>query len=200
VTFQKKLDFFKLGNACGLDGIPNECLRHLPKRPLVYLTLSFIHGFRLCHFPASWKTLPKPGKDPKFSQNLRPISLLSTTGKPFEKIILKIVHRHIEERNLLNASKFGFHARHSTTLQCMWLTYHVTFNFNNNKSMSAVFFDIEKAFDTTWQPGLLYKLSELKFSTSLIKLIASFLSNKKFKVSVEGELSSPRKIAAGVPQ
>jgi hypothetical protein len=58
----------------------------------------------------------------------------------------------------------------------------------------------EKASDTTWHPGLLYKLSELKFSASLIKLIASFLSNRKFKVSVEGELSLPRKIVAGVPQ
>jgi hypothetical protein len=36
--------------------------------------------------------------------------------------------------------------------------------------------------------------------TSLVKLIASFLSNRKFKVSVEGELSLTRKVAAGVPQ
>jgi hypothetical protein len=73
----------------------------------------------------------------------------------------------------------------------MRLTDHVTLNFNNNMSTAAVFLGIEKAFDTTWHPGLLYKLSELKFSASLIKLIASFLSNRKFKVSVEGELSLP---------
>jgi hypothetical protein len=82
----------------------------------------------------------------------------------------------------------------------MRLTDHVTLNFNNNMSTAAVFLDIEKAFDTTWHPGLLYEPSELKFSASLVELIASFLSNRKFKVSVEGELSSPRKIAAGVPQ
>jgi hypothetical protein len=42
--------------------------------------------------------LPKPSKDPKFPQNLRPISLLSSTGKVFEKVILEIAERHIEER------------------------------------------------------------------------------------------------------
>jgi hypothetical protein len=65
---------------------------------------------------------------------------------------------------------------------------------------AAVFLDIEKASDTTWHPGLLYKLSELQFSISLIKLIASSLTNRKFKVSVEGKLSSHRKVAARVPQ
>jgi hypothetical protein len=40
----------------------------------------------------------------------------------------------------------------------------------------------------------------MEFSTSLIKLIISFLSQRKFSVSVEGEMSTPRKIRAGVPQ
>jgi retron-type reverse transcriptase len=77
---------------------------------------------------------------------------------------------------------------------------HVTLNLNNNMSTAAVFLDIEKAFDTTWHPGLLYKLSKLEFSINLIKLISSFLSQRKFKVSVEGEISSPREMQAGVPQ
>jgi hypothetical protein len=67
-------------------------------------------------------------------------------------------------------------------------------------STAAVFLDIEKAFDTIWHPGLLYKLSELQFSTSLVKLIASFLTNRKFEFSVEGELSSARRVVTVVPQ
>jgi hypothetical protein len=93
---------------------------------------------------------------------------LSSTGKVFEKVILEILQRPIGERNLLNASQFGFRARHSTTLQCMRLADHVTLHFNDNLSSAAVFLDIEKAFDTTWQPGLLHKLSKLQFSISLI--------------------------------
>jgi hypothetical protein len=41
-------------------------------------------------------------------------------------------------------------------------------------STAAVFLDIETASDTTWHPGLLYKLSELEFPNNLIKLISSF--------------------------
>jgi hypothetical protein len=107
---QKLLNSLKLKKACGIDGIPNECLRHLPRRPLVHLTHLINHCIRLSHFPKSWKeakvvALPKPGKDPKFPQNLYPISLLSSMGKVFEKVILEIAKRHIEERNLLNASQ-----------------------------------------------------------------------------------------------
>jgi hypothetical protein len=83
----------------------------------------------------------------------------------------------------------------------MRLADHVTLNFNNNMSTAAVFLDIEKTFDTTWHSNLLYKLSQPEFSTSLIKLIASsFLTDRKFKVLVEGKFPMPRKIVAGVPQ
>jgi hypothetical protein len=127
---KKLINSLKLKRTCGIDGIPNECLRPLPRRPLVHLTHLFNHCLRLYHFPQSWKeakiiTLPKTGKDPKFPQNLRPISLLPTTGKLFEKVILKLLQQHIDEKGLLNASQFGFRTRHSTTLQCMRLTDHV---------------------------------------------------------------------------
>jgi hypothetical protein len=104
---QKLLNSLKLKKVCGTDGIPNECLRHLPRRPLVHLIHLIDHCIRLSHFPTSWKeakvvALP----DPKFPQNLRLISLLSLTGKAF----LEIVKRHIGERNLHNTSQFGFRA------------------------------------------------------------------------------------------
>jgi hypothetical protein len=61
-----------------------------------------------------------------------------------EFFILKVIKRHIEGRSLLNASQFGFRARHSTTLQCMRPADHVILNFNNKMSTAAVFLDIEK--------------------------------------------------------
>jgi hypothetical protein len=131
---------------------------------------------------------PKLGKDPKFPQNVHPISLLSTRGKLYEKFILRIIQKHAEERNLPNASQFGFLEDNGMTLQCMMQEYHVTINFNNNISTVVVFLDIEKAFDTTWHSGLLYKLSKLEFPTNLIKLIASLLTDRKFSLGRRGIL------------
>jgi hypothetical protein len=90
---RKLLNSLKLRKACGIDDIPNECLRLLPRRPLGHLIHLINHFIKLSHFPKPWKeekivALPKLGKDPKFPQNLRPISLLPTTGKVFEKSYL----------------------------------------------------------------------------------------------------------------
>jgi hypothetical protein len=82
----------------------------------------------------------------------------------------------------------------------MRLADHVTLNFNNKMSTAAVFLDIEKAFDTTWHTGLLYKLTKLNFSTGVTKHINSFLFQRKFRVLVEGEMSTPRCMKAGVTQ
>jgi hypothetical protein len=62
------------------------------------------------------------------------------------------------------------------------------------------FLDIKKAFDKTWHSGLVYELSKLKLSISLIKLINSVLSQRKFRVLLEDETSMPREILGGLPQ
>jgi hypothetical protein len=111
-----------------------------------------------------------------------------------------MVQRHIEEKDLLNASQFCFPARHRTTLQCMRLTNHVTLNFNNNICSAAVFLDIKTAFDKTLYPRLLHKLYRLNFSPSLIKLIHSFQSERKFVVSVEGDTYTPKAMQVWMPQ
>jgi hypothetical protein len=40
--------------ACGIDDVPNECTRHLPRRPLVHLTHLINHCIRLSYFPTPW--------------------------------------------------------------------------------------------------------------------------------------------------
>jgi hypothetical protein len=92
--FQKLINCLKLKRACGIDGIPNECLRHLPRRPLVHLTHLINHCILLSHFPPVLE-----GKDPKFPQNLHPISLLPSTDKLFFLLAIRI--KYILCANLL---------------------------------------------------------------------------------------------------
>lgn len=59
---------------------------------------------------------------------------------------------------------------------------------------------MEKAFDSVWFIGLLYKLIIHNFPDSIVHLIASYLHQRTFQVKIDNTLSSRRKILAGVPQ
>jgi len=50
--------------------------------------------------------IPKPRKDPKIPTNHRPISLLNTMGKLFEKLLLSRLKTHIMSK--IRPEQFGF--------------------------------------------------------------------------------------------
>jgi hypothetical protein len=80
--------------AAGPDGLQNIILQHLPRSVLKFIAKIFNSSLALSYFPAQWKVaktimVPKPGKDHTSPLNYRPISLLNSLGKVFEKIILK---------------------------------------------------------------------------------------------------------------
>jgi hypothetical protein len=103
----------KVGKAPGPNGILNRVLRHLPKRSITFLTKVFNAVLCRQYFPPVRKhacVLPilKPGKDPTQPSSYRPISLLDTVGKIFEKIVLTRVLRQVKERGLLRDEQLGF--------------------------------------------------------------------------------------------
>ena len=63
-----------------------------------------------------------------------------------------------------------------------------------------ILMNVEKAFDRVWHEGLLYKLIKINCPPYLIKIIKSFLENRKFKIMVEGRFSTIKAIPFGVPQ
>lgn len=74
----------------------------------------------------------------------------------------------------------------------------------NNKrrklSTGLVLLDVEKAFDTVWHNGLIYKMLESNIPKYLCKIVHEFVSDRKYIVSVNESHSSPKSTSAGLPQ
>jgi len=195
----------KMRKSPGPDGTENVALKHLPNEALMMLKSIINAIFKLFYFPQCWKlakviNIPKPNKDKKMPQNYRPISLLNSLGKVTERVILSKLQTFMLDNSLLIDEQFGFRGKHSTTHQLVRVAEYVTDNYNKNRSTSAVFLDIEKAFDRVWHPGLIHKLIQYKIPDTLIFLLNSYLSNRSFFVQVEDKKSTSRSIKAGVPQ
>lgn len=144
--------------------------------------------------------IAKPSKDHSRTENYRPISLLPTLSKIFEKLILKRINTFINSNNIIPASQFGFRNNHSTIHQLLRLTDFIATNFQKSKHTLALFLDVEKAFDKVWHQGLLYKIRQYGFPQYLQQIIKSFLINRSFKVQVNLVQSSVYDITASVPQ
>jgi hypothetical protein len=103
----------KVGKAPGPNGVPNKALRYLPNRAITFLTKLFNAVLRRLYIPPAWKharvvSILKPGKNPTLPSSYRPISLLDTFRKLFEKILLARVLREVNECGLLPDEQFGF--------------------------------------------------------------------------------------------
>ena len=140
-------------------------------------------------------------KDPKCASSYRPISLLSSIGKIFERIIRDKLNNHLTDHSIISDEQFGFREEHSTVHQIKRIVGIIKRNKRNRKSTGMVLLDIEKAFDSVWHNGLLYKLKVFRTPIYLIKLIASFLRDRYFLVELwtafTSDLKIPRNFDAG---
>lgn len=198
---QRVIRRLKPRKAPGADLINNEALRRLPPRAIAAVTRLYNGILRTGHFPTPWKLgrvimLPKPGKNILRPESYRPITLLPNISKAFEKLLLRHLTPHIQPR----MEQFGFRAEHSTTLQLSRVLHHMTEAFNKKEHTIAVLLDMEKAFDRVWHPGLIYKLATSTTPRRVVRIVATFLKDRRFQVVVEGTTSQECKIEAGVPQ
>ena len=159
-TFINKLNSKK---SPGYDGINANVLKMLPRKGIVFLTSMFNSVLRLNHFPAQWKyakiiLIPKPNKCENEVTSYRPISLLVLLAKIFEKILLKRLLPFIETQNIIPDHQFGFRLQHGTPEQCHRIIDVITDTLERKLYCSAVFLDVQQAFDRVWHLGLLHKI------------------------------------------
>ena len=72
--------------------------------------------------------------------------------------------------------------------------------FVEKEHVLTIFFDLEKAYDTTWKHGILADLWNLSFRCHLPRFIQSFLLECSLRVRVGSTLSELHEQEMGVPQ
>ena len=94
------------------------------------------------------------------------------------------------KKKLLSNRQFGFRKNRSTMDPLMILSREIQNSFAAQKQTIEVFFDLEKAYDTTLQDGILIQLVEWDIVGNMFYCLKNFLSYRYLKVRVGLYISS----------
>ena len=205
-TLIKLVKFLKRGKAPGPDTIPNEVLRLGTTTSLFHhLAKLFTSSIQLGYIPTAWKIatlrmLLKPDKLPSLTTSYRPISLISSIMKLFERVIEQRLRSHLEHIGFINKHQSGFRRAKSTDDHLFRLSQSIMESFNKGEHVVAAFLDVEKAFDNVWHNGLRYKIFQLDLPTKMTRWLSDFLVGRLIQVNVNNFFSNQINPKAGVPQ
>ncbi|KAK4327289.1 hypothetical protein Pmani_002230 [Petrolisthes manimaculis] len=179
----------------GPDNIPYAMLRHLGEEAILFLFALYNRIWVEGVFPSGWRVatilpFPKPCKDSSVALNYRPIALTSCLCKLFEKMVNVRLVYFLERGDFLSPSQSGFRKHRSTTDSLVRLEAAACEAFARHQHLVCVFFDLEKAYDTTWQYGILQQLHVYGLQGRLSRFLKEFLSGRSFSVRVGTALSA----------
>ena len=191
-------------SSSGHDGISNQIVKLLKNEISKPLTVIINQMLKTGIFPDSFKTskivpLFKKG-DHGLLTNYRPISLLPTISKVFERVIYDQMYLYFNNNNLLADEQFGFRKNHSTEYAAIKLVDHISNEMESGKTLVTLFIDLSKAFDTLSFDILLKKLNYYGIAGVNLKLMANYLRNRKQYVVFNNHNSEITDIRCGVPQ
>ena len=201
----KSLHKLKKRKSPGPDGIHNEMLQHLGNAGKRTLLQFFNLTWKTGKLPLTWKNaLIKPvlkkGKPAEDAKSYRPISLTSCLGKVAERMVNERLYWWLEANKLLNPHQAGFRARHRTDDQLFRLTQKVIDGFHKEESTTAIFVDLQEAYDRVWRKGLLYKMQEVGVHGKIYNWIKNFLTDRNIQTKINNATSSKEPLEEGLPQ
>ena len=194
----------KNGKSGGEDLLLNEFFIHGKDLLSPYLLKLFNFIFSSGIFPTFWSDgllvpLHKKGSqtDPG---NYRGITLLSTMGKLFTRVINSRLDNWAEQYAIYVEAQYGFRKGRSTT-DCIFVLHNIINNFvESGKKLYAFFIDYSKAFDYVVRENLWYKLMQCGVSGKMLMIIKSMYSHIKTKIFIGGEKSEAFECKLGVRQ
>ena len=201
---QKIIKDLKPKTSYGRDRLSNTLLKLISPEITPVLTLIINQTLNTGIFPESLKiakVLPVHKKDANdVFTNYRPISVLSSVSKVFERVIHDQLCQYFIDNNLFFHSQYGFRSKHSTELAACEIIDRIVCGMDRNKVPVSIFLDLSKAFDTLDHDILLDKLKYYGLSGNSFKLMKSYLSNRKQYVIFNDICSDLSSIKTGVPQ
>ena len=174
-----------------LDKISPRMLKVTASSILPMIYAIFNMSFSTGTLPDNWKSslivpVPETG-DPTNPDNYRPISLLPVLRKLLEKHICDLLYEQFN----ISDQQWGFQAGKSATNAILSATSEWFIHLERGLEVQAVFFDLQKTFDSVPHRLLIEKLHHLEVPSYLIRWISSYLHNRVQQVGVLGELSPP---------
>jgi len=141
----------KWKNSYGYDEVPLKILKICSPyiiSPLIYLcNKSITSGI----FPMRLKfsqVVPVYNKGDKHQlSNYRPISLLTSFSKIFEKVIYNRLYEHVTRHKVLTKEQYGFRSNYSTENAIFHLTNNILNALENRQLVGGIFCELSKAFD-----------------------------------------------------
>ena len=97
---------------------------------------------------------------------------------------------YLEKNGLLAKQQCGYRSNRSTVDHLVRLETFIRDAFIHNQHLVAVFFDLQKAYDTTWKNGFLQDLQRMGLWGNLPIFLAIFLSDRNFQIHLGTILSN----------
>ena len=168
--------------------------------------ISYLFNMSLNHgkFPSflqNAKVIPCHKGDSRLEMsNYRPISLLPTISKLFEKLMYARLIEFISKHNILYENQFGFQSGMSTEYAVNALLNNIVNTLEEKKFGVCILLDFAKAFDTVNHDILLKKLEHYGIRGVALNWLSSYLSNRMQCTEVGDTQSELEIIRWGVPQ
>lgn len=117
-----------------------------------------------------------------------------------ETVLKNRILEYLNKYKIVSESQFGFREGRSTQDAISLLISRAYKALDESKPALCIFVDLAKAFDTVDHNKLIDSLEELGFRDVSLKLMKSYLHDRKQCVSVNGVVSETRTVQFGVPQ
>jgi len=123
------------------------------------------------------KPLYKKGNKRNVS-NYRPISLLTSFSKIFEKVIQTRLQDHLHKNNIISKEQYGFRRGLTTENTAYKLINEVLNALNNKQIVGGIFCDLTKAFDCVDHGILITKIEKYGITGKGKELFQSYIKGR----------------------